>query len=128
MTGTWSTIFTFMRKALCLQFLNLGMLSQDEYRVSFSDIVRSRPVVLDSELANARSTMWHWAMWAELGVVRPRSATWDAKTKELDEATANDWVWVAQNTGAFDYIILDVEDGDDVMSQMAMVEEQHQLV
>jgi hypothetical protein len=118
-----------MRKRLCLRFLDLGKLTQnEEYLVVFIDLVRNRPVDLDSESAKARATMWHWALWADTGAGQPGSAEYDAKTKDLDEVTADNWVWIAHNTGALDYIILDSEEGDDVMTWVAMVEEQHQLV
>jgi hypothetical protein len=126
-SGSWRTVFRFIRKTLCLRFLDLGGLRCNEKLIHFGDLLSNRPVVLDAELAKARSTMWHWALWANPPAGHYTSEKYKAKTKELDEVTAADWVWVAHNTGANDYIILDAEEGDDVMEWVALVEEQHQV-
>jgi hypothetical protein len=126
--GTWRTIFSFMRKTLCLKFLDLGGLMCDEGLVTFSELLRDRPIVLDSESASSRGFTWHRAMCAEPAGGKPWSAKYKAKTRDLDEIIAENWVWVAHNTGGAEYIILDQEEGDDVMMWLAMVEEHHQLV
>jgi hypothetical protein len=139
-TGTWKTIFGSMRETLRLRFLALGDLSRgygehetdDADHIFFTDTLRDRPVVLDFKLGGCVGTMWHdaiwmWhdAIWTRMEVGKLNRALYEEEISEIDEMIANDWVWVAHHFDHHGYIVLDEEEGDDVMAWLAVVDEQH---
>jgi hypothetical protein len=139
-TGTWRTIFGSMRKTLRLSFLALGDLSRgygehetdDVDHIFFTNTLRDRPVVLDFKLGGSVGTIWHdaiwmWhdAIWTRMEIGKLNRALYEEEIKDIDEMIANDWVWAAHHFDHQGCVVLDEEEGDDVMAWLAMVDEQH---
>jgi hypothetical protein len=140
--GTWKTVFESMRKTLRLHFLALGDLSRahgddaetdEPYQIFFTDTLRDRPVMLDFKLGGSVGTMWHDAIWmwhdpiwTRMEVGSLTRAVYQDEINDMDQLIADDWIWVAHHFDHQGYIVLDEEEGDDVMAWLAFVEERHQ--
>jgi len=125
--GTWRKVFRYLREYLYLQFVELIDLEQAELYVSLEPIIRLRPTVVDLE------NMKGFGPWEDalLAMQPPPMAEADdeaARSKELEELLADDWVLVVHNTRGLRIVLLDDEEGDDVDKWLSVIETQHELI